>query len=399
MDPPAKMGLSSFERMLGAVPAVEKIGRLLPVSDLIALNWTSNTMRAAFHPVYVRRVDLRLKLSHTFKDPDAMIKCMRRQKAVFGGNRSVSFIWDDISDPKTTEWQFYVLPEYKAGFEAHLVAIQGMVELPEVHQGSVRDVAFEWRKYQGDGADVIVNTLSHKNRYPITQIIGKYSLTILNCFSSVDCTFVGYPEFTFNRIFAERISSKKVELKLNGARYSDEQQRRLVQSYLDLGFTQVDRLTLRDAMHGAPYLHLETKTSRAVKNPSVEPVKIMHKLPKKRRSQLTEVDLGVVAKIRPEKYWYIDFLPKFWMPRSWVKMQPSDKIDRECYSTKCRGQSLTDWYEKREKARIAKQKFEAEYPQDSDSDEFEPARLLASTNLNANPFSGGFRCFAYQLGD
>ncbi|KAK6540505.1 hypothetical protein TWF694_009295 [Orbilia ellipsospora] len=385
-DRPPKMNLSSFERLLGAVPAVEQIGRLLPVSDLLALNWTSHTTRAAFHPVYARRVDLRLKLSQTFKDPDAMIKCMRKQKAVIGGNRSISFIWDDIVDPKATEWQFYVLPDYKCVFEDHLVSVQGLVELPEAHQDSVRDTAFEWRKFQGDGADVIVNTLWSNSAYPITQIIGKYYLTILNCFSSVDCTFIGYPEFTLNRIIAERESSNKVEYKLNRARWFDEHHRGLVQSYLDLGFTKVDRFKLREAMHGPPNLELRNRGYRPIKNPSIDPIKIMHKLPKKRRRQLTEVDLGVIVKIRPEKYWYVDFLPKLWIPRSWTKMRPSDTIDRESYSSKAAGQSLDDWYDKREKARIAKAKFEAEYPKDSDSDEDAAKNLLASASPAANPF-------------
>ncbi|EPS40065.1 hypothetical protein H072_6172 [Dactylellina haptotyla CBS 200.50] len=368
--PPINMSGSELEKLLRASPVVDGIAKCLSVTDLIALSWSSKKLREAFYPVYQQRVDLRLKLSRNFKDPDALIKCMRDQKVVIGGNRSISFIWDDVIPQNCKKWEFYVLLEVDDIFRDHLKNKQGLTELPDVHHDTVRDTAFEWLQLEGDNVDVTVNILTSRNPYPITQIIGKYYLTILNCFSSADTTFIAYPEFTLNKLIAEREESNKVEYALNRDRYN-KHNTGIIEGYLALGFTKVDKVQLRKAMVGRPNSSYRFGGLCApTKNPSASPIKIMHKRQdRKRPKQLTEVELGVVARIRAQKYRYVDFLPPVWIPQSWTKMRPTHRIDPTDVASKAKGQGMGVWMERAEQWRLRQVAIDAEYDPDSDSQE------------------------------
>ncbi|KAK6338110.1 hypothetical protein TWF696_001581 [Orbilia brochopaga] len=341
------MGDAGWRRLMAATPAITEISKNLNTVDLIALTRTSKATRAAFYDPYFMRVNLRLKLSRYFKDPDALLRVMRALKVIISGPRAVSMIWEDAVAEDYNHWEFMVTVRNFDWLRHHLVSWQGLDWVMGPEYDRARDVLYEWTAFEDDKVFLYVKVLISDNKFPITQMIGKHFLTVLNCFSSVDSTFVAYPEFTLNKLMVKRISSKR-EYKTEHLLIPQHDEK--IRYWQGKGFTLIPKIVMKQASTGPAvgeprYLHLN--------NQCTSPIKIMHK-PYYTKHQQTEVQLGTMVKIREEKYRYVDFLPQLWIERTWMKMRPTFKIDPTSLESKAKGQDMMSWLYHAEKARAAK---------------------------------------------
>ncbi|EWC47876.1 hypothetical protein DRE_02758 [Drechslerella stenobrocha 248] len=260
---------------------------------------------------------------------------MRDHRVVIGGKRAVAMVWDGIVDVGAKDWEFYVIEKEFDDFKKHLLDVQSLLSTGGVRENSIRGIPFEQTEFEGPNVQLTVNILTSKNEHPITQLFGKFFLTVLNCFASVDSTFVAYPEFTLNKVMAVREDIAKDELRAGSPSYLKNQA--ILKEYLDRGFTLVSKEQIKKnaaagEMERCPY----------PKNPSTSPIKIVHK-PYRRKFQLTEKHLGTISKIRERKYEYADFIAPVWIQRSWVKTRPTFKIDQTSVESQMPGQGYESW--------------------------------------------------------
>ncbi|KAF3904656.1 hypothetical protein ABW21_db0207352 [Orbilia brochopaga] len=342
------MVANGWEKLMAAAPAISEIAKNVSTIDLIALTRTSKVTRAGFYDEYFRRVNLRLKLSKDFKDPDALLWAMRTFKVIITGPRAVSMIWEDAVPDWYWHWEFMVTEENLHFFSLHLKWCQGIRWVLGPEDDKARDISYKWHGFANDKIWIYVKVLTSANKHPITQMVGKSSLTVLNCFTSVDATFIGYPEFTLNKLMLNRVSSFKKEYSDKGdyaERFEDK-----IKFWEDRGFILIPEDVMKQELIGraAEELH-----SLYAKNQCTVPIKIMHK-PYLTTRQQTEKQLGTLIKIREEKYRYVNSLPQIWVDRTWMKMRPTFKLDPTKSGSKARGQDMSSWMAKAEKARTAK---------------------------------------------
>lgn len=324
-----------------------EIARLVSVTDLIALTRTSKATRNAFFELYELRIDLRLKLSRYFPEPDLLLQQMRYGYVVIGGSRAVSMVWDYATN-KSSDWNFYATWDTAPAFGQHLRDVQGLKWADPVRSELLSGFSkMEIAHMKGPNVKVTVTTPAETNKQPILKMIGKGFLTPLNCFSTVDATFIGYPELTLNNTMIFRKESKSA----GRDQRHRAREREITSHYLENGF----RLITEKELVGAQKRHDEMLAQRGKVNvrfesPSLSknsavPIKIMHKPYEDNPKQVTAALLGSISRIREHNYRYIDFLPPVWIERTWTKMNPTFKQDRTLL-IKAPGQGMDSFIER-----------------------------------------------------
>ncbi|KAF3938681.1 hypothetical protein ABW19_dt0207131 [Dactylella cylindrospora] len=349
---------SAWARLMRASPAVVEIGRHLSVTDLIALTRSSHITRAAFYCCYDLRIDLRLKLSRYFKDAEALLNSMRKHCAVIGGSRAVSMIWDGVAGD-SSDWNFFVPQHHFSSFVTELRDSQGLTRQAGKTRLQVlwlRNMSFEWCRLVpcntedlgGKRVSVMV-AMAPRFGSEIPSIIGKCFMTALNCFSCVDATFIGYPEFTLNKTIVVRRDGRYTG---DGERHPPEywqKQKDILTRYVEQGWNIVDAKLINGLRASQPK-ECTTRRSSVIRKRkpywnNATPIKILHKQHDS-HSQITGADFGNLLKIREEQYRFVNFLPPVWTERTWAKLEPTFKIDPTSMAAKAPGQGMDSFIER-----------------------------------------------------